>query len=108
MGCTVFFYIQSVDNHLQLIPSRMQSSSTAAAAASTSSSSSPRQQQRHASANPNNGMNASGAAANVYSGRTNTETNAFYELEVKDTRLKILRRYTNIGIIGAGAQGLVL
>lgn len=33
---------------------------------------------------------------------------AFQELELRETKLKILDRYTNVNVIGAGAQGLVL
>ena len=33
---------------------------------------------------------------------------AFNEIIIRDTRLKILKRYTNVRVIGAGAQGLVL
>jgi c-Jun N-terminal kinase len=32
----------------------------------------------------------------------------FYEMELRETKLKILNRYRNINVIGAGAQGLVL
>lgn len=32
----------------------------------------------------------------------------FQELELRETKLKILDRYTDINVIGAGAQGLVL
>lgn len=35
-------------------------------------------------------------------------SNLFYELEIKENRLQILKRYSNIKVIGAGAQGLVL
>lgn len=35
-------------------------------------------------------------------------TNAFNELELNDTKLKILKRYANVKVIGSGAQGLVL
>jgi len=33
---------------------------------------------------------------------------AFAEVEFNDTRCKVLRRYTNVRVIGSGAQGLVL
>lgn len=36
------------------------------------------------------------------------DDNEFYELELRETKLKILKRYTDINVIGAGAQGLVL
>lgn len=36
------------------------------------------------------------------------EDEEFYELELRDIKLKILKRYTDISVIGAGAQGLVL
>ena len=32
----------------------------------------------------------------------------FYDIEMRDTKLKILNRYSDVTMIGAGAQGLVL
>uniref|UniRef100_A0A915D2B2 Stress-activated protein kinase JNK n=1 Tax=Ditylenchus dipsaci TaxID=166011 RepID=A0A915D2B2_9BILA len=50
-------------------------------------------------------------SASTSRGGTASEQNpneTFHELELRETKLKILNRYTNINVIGAGAQGLVL
>lgn len=39
---------------------------------------------------------------------SNNGKDSFNELELNDTKLKILKRYTNVKVIGSGAQGLVL
>ncbi|KAI1716665.1 protein kinase domain-containing protein [Ditylenchus destructor] len=49
-------------------------------------------------------------AASTSSGNMNNQLagGRFQELELRETKLKILDRYSNINVIGAGAQGLVL
>jgi len=41
-------------------------------------------------------------------GADTSRNELFYDMEMRDTKLKILNRYTDVTMIGAGAQGLVM
>lgn len=56
----------------------------------------------------NDDASTSNPSASTKSHNINTKSSLFYELELRENHLHILKRYTDIKVIGAGAQGLVL
>lgn len=62
----------------------------------------------HHTAGPTTVLSTSTPPNSSMTGATDASNGLFYDMEMRDTKLKILNRYTDVTMIGAGAQGLVL